>query len=74
MFFSVQKHIGLQSTGELNIHTKYQVYTTKTVADYLCSEGQTEILTGERTDRSMKTEGPMLVTSPWMAYFLLDVE
>ena len=33
MFFSQQKHIGLQATGKWNLHAKYQVSTTKTVAD-----------------------------------------
>ena len=31
--FSQQKHIRLQATGKRNLHTKFEVSTTKTVAD-----------------------------------------
>ena len=61
--FSQQKHIRLQATGKWNLHTKYQVSTTKTVAD-----GHTDTQT-TRTNRSMKTERTLLVTSPCLASF-----
>ena len=31
-------------------------------------------MTDRQTDRSMKTEGPILVTSPGLAYVSLDIE
>ena len=59
-------------TGKYNLHTKFQVSTTKNVADKLCIDTQTDTQT--KTDRSIKTEGPILVTSPCLVSFSLDVE
>ena len=50
--------------GKRNLHTKLQVSSTQlTVADLVCTEGQTD----RWTDKSMKTERPFLVTSPCVA-------
>ena len=40
------------------------------IDDKLCTNGQTD----RQTDRSMKTEGPILMTSTYVASFSLDQE
>ena len=53
--FSQQKHIRFQATGKLILHTKCQVSTTKSVADQLCTDTQTDTKTDCKKHENWRT-------------------
>ena len=59
----------MQATSKWNLHAKYQITTTKNCGR-LTLYRQTDI----QTERSMKTEGPILVKSPCLASYSHDLE
>ena len=58
-FFLKLKHMLLQIKDTWNLHTKFQVSTTKIVTYIVYTDGHTD----GHTDRSMKTEGPSVSSS-----------